>query len=259
MEKQMRKRLFLILPLLAGLLFTSCKEVVAPEPPVAVKNYFPLPNNTVYKYAVDSVSETNAYFNIAQKNVSFGPEVVVAGTPYYTQTEVTIFNDGNIVTQRPKVRKTERGLYYYIDTSGTSALIPDTVRPFVQIDREVIAMTLPFFPGQSWSAFKFNVAIVPLISVTASYVGSAAYSYDVWGLPSRVNAEIVKYELKITIPDLGTGPVNLTYTGEVWYSEDLGVVMREGDYFLFQLLAGSEIDLLAPNYKVRERLTEIVR
>jgi len=259
MEKKMRKRLFLILPLVAGLLFTSCKEVVAPEPPVAVKNYFPLPNNTVYKYSVDSVSATSAYFNIGTKNISFGPEVVVAGTPYYTQTEITNYTDGNIVTQRPKVRKTERGLYYYIDTSGTSALIPDTVRPFVQIDREVIAMTLPFFSGQTWSAFKFNVAIVPLISVTASYGGSAAYSNDIIGLPSRVNAEIVKYELRITVPDLGTGPINLNYTGEVWYSEELGVVMREGDSFLFQLLAGGEIDLLAPNYKVRERLTEIVR
>lgn len=259
MEKQMRKRLLMILPLLAGLLFTSCKEVVAPEPPVAVKNYFPLPNNTVYKYSVDSVSATNAYFNIGTKNISFGPEVVVAGTPYYTQTEVTSYTGGDVVTQRPKVRKTERGLYYYIDTSGTSAIIPDTVRPFVQIDREVIAMTLPFFSGQTWSAFKFNVAIVPLISITASYIGNAAYNVDVQGLPSRVNAEVIKYELRITVPDLGTGPINLNYSGEVWYSEDLGVVMREGDYFLFQLLGGSELDLLAPNYKVRERLTEIVR
>ena len=259
MERKMRKGLLLIILVVSGLGFTSCKETVAPEPVQPVKNYFPLPNNTVYKYSVDSVSATNSYFNIGTKNISFGPEVVVAGTPYYNQTEVTTYNGGDIVTQRPKVRKTDRGLYYYIDTSGTGALIPDTLKPFVQIDREVIAMALPFFPGQTWSAFKFNVAIVPLISVTASYVGSAVYNNDVVGLPSRVNAEIVKYELKITVPDLGTGPINLTYTGEVWYSEELGVVMREGDYFLFQLLGGSELDLLAPNYKVRERLTEIVR
>ncbi len=259
MERKMRKGILLIMLAVSGLGFTSCKDTVAPEPVQPVKNYFPLPNNTVYKYSVDSVSETNAYFNIGTKNISFGPEVVVAGTPYYNQTEVTTYTGGEIVTQRPKVRKTERGLYYYIDTSGTGALIPDTLKPFVQIDREVIAISLPFFPGQTWSAFKFNVAIVPLISVTASYTGSAVYNNDVVGLPSRVNAEIVKYELKITIPDLGTGPINLTYTGEVWYSEELGVVMREGDYFLFQLLGGSELDLFAPNYKVRERLTEIVR
>ena len=259
MERKMKNGFLIIVFMISGLVFTSCKEAVAPEQMQPVKNYFPLPNNTVYKYSVDSVSTENVYFNIGTKTVTFGPEVVVAGTPYYNQNEETNYTGGDLVTQKAKVRKTERGLYYYIDTSGMSALIPDTLKPFVQIDREVIAMSLPFFQGQSWSAFKFNVAIIPLINVTATYVGSAVYNNDVEGLPSRVNAEIIKYELRITIPDLGSGPVTLNYTGEVWYSEELGVVMREGDQFLFQLLGGGVIDLLSPNYKVRERLTRISR
>ncbi|MBK6681923.1 MAG: hypothetical protein IPG53_18950 [Ignavibacteriales bacterium] len=75
---------------------------------------------------------------------------------------------------------------------------------------------------------------------------------------NRDFAERIKYTLSITIP-AGASTINIQYTSEVWYAENLGVVKKEGDYFLFQFLGGSEVDLLMPNYRVRERLNEIIK
>ncbi|MBK6681922.1 MAG: hypothetical protein IPG53_18945 [Ignavibacteriales bacterium] len=63
------------------------------------------------------------YFPIGIKTVNWGPEGVTAGTPYYTQIEQLDYLTGGTSQQRMEVRKTERGLYYYLDTTGFSALI----------------------------------------------------------------------------------------------------------------------------------------
>lgn len=254
-----RKNLILLTLLGSMLFLTSCKESIDPPKPEVIKNYFTLPNNSINKYLVDSVSTGNEYFPIGIKTVMWGPEMVTAGTPYYAQIEQLDYTDGGGTLQRMKVRKTERGLYYYLDTTGFSALIPDTAKPFIQIDREITAFSLPFFAGQSWSAFKFNVVIIPVINCTASYSGSVVYDHTVQGHTGNVTAERIKYTLSITIPTPGQPAVNIEYTGEVWYAESLGVVKKEGDYFLFQFLGGSEVDLLMPNYRVRERLNEIIK
>lgn len=245
--------------LFQAFIFTSCKDSVSPEPPAVVKNYFPLPNGAISRYSVDSVSGGSQYFNIGTKVTSFGSEQVTAGTPYFQQIDQIDYFSGGSVIQRSKVRKTQRGLYYYLDTSGVTGLIPDTLKPFVQIDREITPLSLPFYSGQTWSAFKFNVVIIPIINCTATYLGSVTVTDTIRGVTGSVKAERVGYNLTISIPDLGQGPLNLTYSGEVWYAEETGVVRKEGDYFLFQFLAGSEIDLLLPNYKIRERLIEVVR
>lgn len=254
-----RKNLILLTLLGSMLFLTSCKESIDPPKPEVIKSYFTLPNNSINKYLVDSVSGGGEYFPIGIKTVNWGPEGVTAGTPYYTQTEQLDYLTGGNSQQRMKVRKTERGLYYYLDTTGFSALIPDTAKPFIQIDREITSISLPFFAGQSWSAFKFNVVIIPVINCTANYLGSVTYDQTIQGHTGTVTAERIKYTLSITIPTTGQPADNIQYTGEVWYAEDLGVVKKEGDYFLFQFLGGSELDLLMPNYRVRERLNEIVK
>lgn len=256
---KINKIIFPLVLLFTGFIFTSCKDSVSPEVPVPIQNYFPLPNGAVLKYSVDSVSAGGQYYRIGTKILSFGPEQVTAGTPYYQQNEQIDYSDGGSVSQRSKVRKTERGLYYYLDTTGISLLIPDSLKPFIQIDREITGLSLPFYSGQSWSAFKFNVVIIPIINCTATYLGSTQISDTISGSTGVISAERVGYNLTISVPDLGQGPVSLQYSGEIWYSKNLGIVKREGDYFLFQFLGGSEIDFLLPNYKIREKLSEIIK
>ncbi|MBK8661952.1 MAG: hypothetical protein IPN18_09150 [Ignavibacteriales bacterium] len=155
-----------------------------------------------------------------------------------------------------KVRKTERGLYYYLDTTDFRPLFLIQQNHLFKSTGAITAISLPFFAGQSWSAFKFNVVIIPVISCTANYLGSTSYDHTVQGHTGTVTAERIKYTLSITIPTPGQPAVNIQYTGEVWYAENLGVVKKEGDYFLFFSIpsrGSGRGSVLMPNYHVRER------
>ena len=72
-------------------------------------------------------------------------------------------------------RKSKIGVFYFIDTSGFAAALPDTLRNRMTITSEMQTLLLLLAEGSFWQVFKVTIAVPPGITyapyrITANYV-----------------------------------------------------------------------------------------
>lgn len=247
----------LVVIFFAVLTFTGCKERLYQPEPETYPDLFPLVKGSSFVYNVDSLDTAGNPFTIGKAHVSLRDTASFLYTVYTTMSDSLVLTSETIVN-RTYIRKTNAGIYYFIDTTGLGALIPDTLKRLTTVDGEISALSVPPITGRTWNAYKFIAGIFSVISLTAEYGNEEILFMNLNGIDKEVKARKVNYTLVIAIPPQEQGGTSsqFTFRGTGWYSENIGLVRLEGDSVLFGFIGGDITNLFTNQYKVRRTLTE---
>ncbi len=237
----------LISILLIVFLLSACKDESSNEPaPAPAENYFPISEGTNFKYTItgiDSVGNAIA----GNRTTYFIGGTNLAGTDYSNQYDSLTLN-ALLIPSQAFVRKTDNGVYYFLDTTGLYSSIPDSFRSGISLDPEFILFSFPLESGKSWTVFKLTLTIPPFIAnftpleVTAYYEGTE--SNLIIPLSSgnvTSDAEKIRYELLLRESiDPFITPKKLTAYS--WIVKDIGVVKWEGNQTVVNALSSAYID-----------------
>ena len=127
-------------------------------------DYYPGGIGSTFKY---SVNEKDSVGNLVQ-----------SGTRSILYSEMYNFRDRNYIIQYDSLdfgsqssvsnylfRKTDTGVFYAVDTSQISLLIPDTLKQYVTLRDEMQLLFYPLTSGSSWSLYRITAEVQPGIEV----------------------------------------------------------------------------------------------
>lgn len=222
-------------------IFISCSKDDSTSPqdntdPAAL--YYPGNAGSTFTY---SVSIDNSA--MGQRVVTFS-ESSENGGIYLKQTSMI-----DTATSVSYFRKTDGGVYFYVDTTGLAGFIPDSLKSLLTltIDQEVTAFVKTFSSTIDWTAFKMDVNIfnIPynVILVSAHYAGSEDITLNLTTGSTTKSAQKIKYDMKYTVPNLmGGQPQVQTYTAYMWFVKDVGLAKLEGNATVINALGGGGVD-----------------
>jgi hypothetical protein len=232
----------------------ACKEsTTEPTPNEASADYFPNSDANYYFFNI-SARDSSGLVQSGTRKIYYKGDTTLLQTPY--QIKIDTFQLSNIQTvTQSYFRKSSTGVFYYaqFDTSGFSALIPDSLQGAISFDSEYRLLYQPLELNQLWPVYK----------ISANYL---SFSFDILAVDAKViskntvdfafnNSTITKevftilYTIKL-ITDLNQQPITFSANGEI--AEGIGFVKWEGDSEVINFLAG--INIYLPGKYVIEEL-----
>src|SRR3989339_1447026 len=216
----MKKIILLSLAAALSFGYLGCKksESEGPTSPGTIENYFPNSEGTNYKYSysrTDSSGQVNG-----TRTTYYKGSITIKGTSYKVQI------DSLVISSSPQVdssyfRTTSAGTYFFIDTTGFAASITDPslipLIPYVTIDNELLAYSVPLQAGKSWPVFKINLTsplFVTVVDVSALAVGKETVTLNLQS--GQTNKEAMKIKFTLTLHLNPLSPLVQTYTAFVW-------------------------------------------
>ncbi len=218
-------------------------------------NYFPATNGNYYKYSLDRTDSTGTQ-STGTRSATYNGTKTITGTEYQVKVDST-FISGFTTTSETYIRKSAPdkdthiyGVYVYLDTSGISNLIPDSLLQYVKISDEMTLYSFPLAQVTNWSVlsvkFIFGPVTVPLVDVEATYEGTENVNLNLMSGAKTMSAAKIKYDLTLTIPDanniFGT-PTTQVYTAHAWLVNNIGPVKWDGNASLLNAIVGGDIVL----------------
>jgi hypothetical protein len=228
------------LTLLSLLILIGCEEDTPNEPPAQnFPEYYPDGIDSEFKY---SLTEKDSVGNITQegtRNILYSGIFLYNGINYTTQDDSLDFGSQSAVNTY-LFRKTETAVFYAVDTSQISLLIPDTLKQFVTLRDEMQLLFYPLTSGSSWSLYRITAQLQPgievkILDIIASFEKSEQINLNLTSGTVIVNSQKVKYVLEL-YSDIGTEPER--YTAYMWYVENIGLVRFEGNQFIVNIGGG---------------------
>ncbi|NWF50005.1 MAG: hypothetical protein HXY49_05640 [Ignavibacteriaceae bacterium] len=241
------------------LLFTlqACDKSDNTTNPPLGKNYFPNGDGTYYKYAIEKTDSagSNSFGNRFTWYIGTSNK---GGTVYQVQYD-TIDIASQKFGNTSYFRKTDTGVFYFLDTLGLADAVPDSLRQFISLDSEVRLFLLPLTAGNSWPVFKltlnyFGINFVP-IEVNAKYEADEDITLNLASGTVTKKAAKIRYTLKI-ITELFS-PAK-TYETYLWVVENIGIAKWEGNAAVLNALAGSGIDFDDSTSTVSQSLVDYI-
>ncbi len=241
-----RPKILIFILIMTFIVFSSCKksEDNSVTPPVTSdnSNYFPSNAGNYYKYNIERTPSTGSR-SIGTRNTRY--TVTTQGGGIYTlQTDTVIAGDSTFVNSS-LFRKSDSGVYYFLDTTGFSVNLPPefiSILPFLNIDSEMLLLSTPLQTGKGWPVFKVNLVqgiTLTVVDVEASYLGNESVALN---LPSgTINKTAAKIQYNFSL----INPINLskqTVTAYGWYVADIGPVKWQGNGLLLNVFTGGEIN-----------------
>jgi hypothetical protein len=223
--------------LLSLVIIIGCTEDTPNEPPAPnYPDYYPGGIGSTLKY---SVTEKDSVGNLVQsgtRNILFSGTNNLNGIDYSTQDDSLDFG-GQSAVNIYLFRKTETAVFYAVDTSQISVLIPDTLKQFVSLRNEMQLLFYPLTNGSTWSLYRVTAQVQPgievkILDIVASFESSEQITLNLSAGTVIVNAQKVKYTLEL-YSDIGSEPQR--YTAYMWYVANIGLVKFEGNQFLIDL------------------------
>ncbi|MBA4250429.1 MAG: hypothetical protein C0425_02670 [Chlorobiaceae bacterium] len=235
----------IMIVILLGLFFVSCKEGdTSTNPPAFSDDYFPSHIGYTLGYQLDSIAQSGIPVKIGNRFTTVTKDTLIAGTPYRIFSDSIVINN---VTSRGQsfVRSSSAGVYYFIDTSGLSLVVPDSLRRLMLIDREVTALSYPLTIGRSWAPFRLTFLNIPIIDFTALVEAEEKIQINANNTNYNFDAKRIGYRLKLFIPDLTmTGNViNLEFNAKGWFVKGIGLVKLEGNSSIIGFFNGGDINI----------------
>lgn len=237
--------LFLFLSIFC--LLQACKDEAANEPaPTPADNYFPLTEGTNFEYSVEGIDSIGNVLT-GNRTTYFIGSANLGGTDYTNQFDSITLNS-LLISSQAFVRKTDHGVYYFLDTTGLYSSIPDSFRSGISLDPEFILYSFPLETGKNWTVFKMTLTFLPLISnftpleVTAFYEGvEGGIIIPLSSGNESADAERIKYVLTLreSIDPAITPKILIAYS---WIVKDIGVVKWEGNETVVNALSSAYID-----------------
>jgi len=228
------------LGLLSLVILFGCGEDTPNEPPEQnYPDYYPDVIGSTFKY---SVTEKDSVGNILQsgtRNILYSGAYLFDGMNYTTQYDSLDFGSQSSVSTY-LVRKSETGVFYTVDTSQISLLIPDSLKQFVTLRTEMQLLFYPLITGSSWSLYRVTAEIQPgieikILDIVASFNGTEQIDVNLTSGTVNVTAQRVKYTVEL-YSEIGSPPE--TYTALMWYSADIGLIKFEGNQFIVNIGGG---------------------
>jgi hypothetical protein len=252
------KRNLILFVLLMGVVYfiNACKESNTTETEegsiVADASYYPVGEGTSYKYSVERTDSNGNQSNGSRSTLLSG-STTIAGVPYQIQID-TVNIAGETSTGLSYFRKTDSGVFFFLDTTGLGSSIADTLLQYLTIDPEIRLLYIPISDNSSWTAFRINLSYQGIINfnpieVSVAYDGKENLSVG----SSDVQAVKLKFTLKYQTNPLST-PQNFIAYG--WLAKDIGFVKWDGNGTIIGAFTGSGVDFADTNSTVVMNLME---
>jgi hypothetical protein len=210
-----------------------------------------LGEGTSYKYSVERTDSNGNQSNGSRSTLLSG-STTIAGVPYQIQID-TVNIAGETSTGLSYFRKTDSGVFFFLDTTGLGSSIADTLLQYLTIDPEIRLLYIPISDNSSWTAFRINLnyGIINFnpIEVSVAYDGKENLSVG----SSDVQAVKLKFTLKYQTNPLST-PQNFIAYG--WLAKDIGFVKWDGNGTIIGAFTGSGVDFADTNSTVVMNLME---
>ncbi len=242
-----------------ALLINACKNSSTNPPTPVNTGYFPNGDGTTYAYSVEKTDSMGSQ-SVGTRNTEYSGTQIKSGTTYQVQIDsVNISGIGQVSFSY--FRKNDNGVFYFLDTTGLSSYIPDTLRPYITIDTEMRELLFPLSANSTWPVFKlslhyaiFNLTIIDL---SAAYNGIENLTLHLTSGDVNKSAVKVKYTLSLKIPDPNNllHSVSSTYIAYAWYVDGIGAVKWEGNGTILNVFAGGGVVLTDTTSVVTQNLT----
>jgi hypothetical protein len=234
----MKSVIYTVLTLLMVVVIAGCKDddnVVNP-PVFEGQGYFPAGNGTYYKY--NTMESSPAGETNGTRSTTY------SGTQgsYQIQIDTSVTESG-IFVSTSLFRKTNDGVFYFVDTAGLSLNIPDSLHQYLTIDQELRAIKFEFTNGSNWPVFLMQLNYGPItfapVDVTAYYSGREPVTLNLTTGERTETAVKLRYVLTLKRDISGAAS---TFEAFCWLVEDIGIVKWEGNATVLNGISGGGID-----------------
>ncbi|MHB8579212.1 MAG: hypothetical protein ACYDA4_05050 [Ignavibacteriaceae bacterium] len=246
----MRKIILMFVVIIStGILFNACKNgnSVSPNTSGGTTVYFPNGDGSNYVYDVQATDSAGTI--TGTRSTTYSGTSVIGGVTFQKEIDTLSFATGvHVAASYFKVSSSE--VDYFLDTAGLSASIPDSLIQYLSFSSTLKAFSFPFQSGQSWDVFDMGIKLgplnIPLINVTANYLGTQPITLNLTNGQSNQTAAEVNFILTLTIPNLSTPlatPTKKTYSAFAWLVQNIGIVKWQGSGAVFSAFSGSGVSL----------------
>jgi len=229
----------------AALLFLfSCtsKEPTAP-PSAQVPDYFPNSDGTDYLFTITELDSTGI-LRTGTRYVLYNGDTLINGTSYKFQKD-SIQMGTEIEERISNFRKSEIGVFYFIDTSGFAAALPDTLRNRMTISTEMQTLLLLLSGGSFWQVFNVTISLQPGIAyapykITANYVLEEDVLLHLVSGDINVIAQKIKYDLEFR---LDSEEPSQKFTAFSWVADKIGIIKIHGNAIVVNTILNGAVNL----------------
>ncbi len=232
--------------LLAGLLFVySCTEENSTNPP-GEKNlpvYFPNSEGTFYVYEIIQ-TDTNGVISTGIRNVVYLEDTLINNTRYKPQID-SIQTNLQLSVSSSYFRTTETGVFYFVDTTGFTNTLPDSLQSSVELQDEMRAYLFPLTEGTFWTVYRISIELTEflnfnLVDIIGKFISDETLILELSDGTQTVNTKKVEFVLKL---QTGEADSVITFNANTWLAEDIGTVKMEGSAIVLNLISGGGLDL----------------
>lgn len=222
------------------MIWTSCDEETPNQPPAPnYPDYYPGGIGSTFKYYVTEKDSSGNLTQSGTRNIIYTGTYLNNGINYTTQDDSLDFGSQSSVATY-LFRKTETAVFYAIDTSQITQLIPDTLKEYVSLRDEMQLLFYPLTTGSSWSLYRITAEVqqgieIKILDIVASFDGIEQIDVNLTSGTINVTAQRVKYTVEL-YSDIGSPPE--TYTAYMWYVKDIGLVRFEWNQFIIDISGG---------------------
>jgi len=227
--------------------FNACKESSTnenpPGDPVADTSYYPVSDGTFYKYNIQTDSSGNQ--NSGERITYYSGTSVKENVNYQIQVDTLTFG-GLSSSTISYFRKTDTGVFFYLDTTGLAGAVPglDTLLQYLTIDSELRLLLLPVFDNSTWTAFKMNLNYQGLINfnpveLTAVYDGKETLTLN---LNPSENVECGRLKFTLKYRSSPFNPAQEFSPAYGWIAKGIGIVKWQGNGTIIGVFSGNGID-----------------
>jgi len=250
------KMIFISVLLLIFILSCTEENITNPPPQKENQNYFPNNDSTFYKYEI-TLSDTSGIVESGFRTVHYLGHITLGRTPYQIQYD-TVSTNLQLTGTASYFRTTSTGVFYFVDTTGFSASIPDSLKSLVEIQQEMRAYLFPLESGSLWTVYRISIPINEFISftpinITGRFEANESLLLNLNSGDTTVTTKKVNFEFAFTASPEGS---IVTYNASAWLAENIGVVKLEGDAILVSLLTGGELTETGSSTIVNQELVE---
>jgi hypothetical protein len=236
----------LLFILLAGFLFVySCTEENSTnpsddeDPPI----YFPDGEGTFYEYEIIETN-TNGVVSTGIRNVVYLEDTLINNTRYKLQID-SIQSNLQVSVSSSYFRTTETGVFYFVDTTGFTNTLPDSLQSSVEIQDEMRAYLFPLSEGTVWPVYRISIELnefirFNLVDITGKYISDETLILELSDGTQTVNTKNVELVFKL---QTGATDSVITFNANTWLGEDIGIVKMEGSAIVLNLISGGGLDL----------------
>ena len=236
----------LLFSLLAVLVFVhSCTEdnSTNPSDDENPSVYYPDSEGTFYKYEIIE-TDTNGIVSTGVRDVVYLEDTLINNTRYKIQIDSTQTNLQFSVSSS-YFRTTETGVFYFVDTTGFTNILPDSLQSSVEIQDEMRAYLFPLSEGTLWPVYRISVELneflrFNLVDITGKFISDETLILDISDGTQTVNTKKVEFVFKL---QTGVADSVITFNANTWLAEDIGTVKMEGSAIVLNLISGGGLDL----------------